>query len=943
MKFMKCWRGMGCVVAGVICSVSAAAQVAIVEGTSFHPPVADGQYEENWSEDTGGLLVFFVENAGPQSDAVALVTVNGVPVDTIEGVKWWRVWPESMAAPETGNPVCAVTVKSVSGPLAAGQEVLLGVQTQRGFTASQTFLCESPGLRIASVLPKPGMQRVNVYLRNDGTQTARIGELWINETAHVPGDGPYGAKMVGGVPDIAPGAVGILQVAFPEPLPVLHPAALRVRHLVGGHPKWVGAAVRLFPAEFVLGTWSTDWRDTPPAGEFARDMRIDFNLPGGTTTASRVLWDQYFTGHTATRNGNPTAITRNRNNPGLAAWFVKDEPETSPSENPSALMQSHNRDYWVHGSPRPTYMNLCTSRAFQEYGPVTDIAGMDHYAMYSAFTALPGTWLTRVSRMEEALDYTDLLRRNTEPQRMWNWAQLGGSMWGTQPQPWGVSYQFWAHVMGGSKGVLWFVYTVGRENNPAYRPQLDAAEAATRQFAQVRELCLYGEPLDNVTHDPGLPVIARSLVSERENVVVALNNNYEMTGILPLLPEYVRGGAHGEITVDVPAWVPLESVLRVTPDGSEPAAFTRSGRLVTIPLSLGPDETGVFVIGGPDTQAPQAPEAVVLTNAAADGGVTLSWKEARDDRGVWKYRVYRDDAPVDEVAGLLWRADVSAVPHARYRVAAVDAAGNVGEASEPVRFLEYGFNRPGHDEGWWPNPDGGSVIPYAQVTDGAFHLTLDGASPTLQSPVVRVDTTARRWFRMRLDVPPPVGQARLQWVTESDTGWDAAKSAVIPLPGKASGFQTVEADLGALAAWAGVVTRVRLVFGEGAQSGPLSLDLAQFALESVLEDADGDGLTSLQELDVYGTDPYNRDTDGDGLTDGAEVLTHGTDPLTVDTDGDGFDDGREVASGTDPNDPEDYPRLPLGGGVPTVTLLLLAVTGAGALRGRRRVSGPVQL
>lgn len=940
MRFLKCWRGVVCVVVGVICSVSAAAQVAILEGTSFHPPVTDEQFAEDWPEDTGGLLVFFVENAGAQSDAVAVVTVNGVPVDTMEGVKWWRVWPESMAAPETGNPVCAVTVKSVSGLLAAGQEVLLGVQTQRGFSASQTFQCEQPGLRVANVLPKPDMRQVNVYLRNDGAQTVRIEELWVNETAYVPGEGLYGAQMVGGVPDISPGAVGIVQVTFPDPLPALHPAALRVRHLVGGHPGWVGAAVRLFPAEFVLGTWSSDWRDTPSAGEYARQMRIDFNIPGGNGTAPRVLWDQYFAGHTVTQNGNPTAIGRDRDNPGLAAWHVMDEPENNVSENPSSLVQAYNRDYWVHGSPRPTYMNLCTSRAFQEYGPVTDITGMDHYAMYSAFTVLPGTWFLRVSRMEEALDYTDLLKRNTEPQRMWSWAQVGGSMWATQPQPWGVSYQFWAHVMGGSKGVLWFVYNVGREDDPEYRLQLDAAEAATRQFAQVRELCLYGEPLENVTHDPGLAVIARSLVSEQANVVVALNNNYEMTGLVPLVPQYLRGAAHGEITVDVPAWVPLESVLRVTPDGSEPAAFTRSGRLVTIPLSLGPDETGVFVIGGPDTQAPQASEAVVLTNAAADGGATLSWKEARDDRGVWKYRVYRDDAPVGEVTGLLWRADVSAAPNARYRVAAVDAAGNVGEASVPVRFLEYGFNRPGHDEGWWPNPDGGGVIPSAQVEDGAFHLTLDGASPTLQSPVTRVDAAEHSWFRMRLDAPPSVGQVRLQWVTETDAVWDTAKSILLPLPGKADGFQTVEADLGGSAAWAGVVTRARLVLGESAQSGTLALDLAQFAPESVVADPDADGLPTLAELDVHGTDPYSEDTDGDGLADGAEVLTHGTDPLIVDSDGDGFDDGREVASGTDPNNPENYPRLPVGGVAPTAALLLLAVAGALALRRREPSRGP---
>lgn len=59
-------------------------------------------------------------------------------------------------------------------------------------------------------------------------------------------------------------------------------------------------------------------------------------------------------------------------------------------------------------------------------------------------------------------------------------------------------------------------------------------------------------------------------------------------------------------------------------------------------------------------------------------------------------------------------------------------------------------------------------------------------------------------------------------------------------------------------------------------------------------DSDGDGLSDGDEVNVYGTDPYNPDTDGDGLTDGEEVLTYKTDPLNPDTDYDGLTDGDEV-------------------------------------------------
>ena len=75
------------------------------------------------------------------------------------------------------------------------------------------------------------------------------------------------------------------------------------------------------------------------------------------------------------------------------------------------------------------------------------------------------------------------------------------------------------------------------------------------------------------------------------------------------------------------------------------------------------------------------------------------------------------------------------------------------------------------------------------------------------------------------------------------------------------------------------------------------------AVPDVGGDADGDGLTNLQEYG-YGTDPRNGDPDGDGLNDYAEVVTHGTDPFDADSDDDGLNDGAETALGTDPLNPD---------------------------------------
>ncbi len=76
------------------------------------------------------------------------------------------------------------------------------------------------------------------------------------------------------------------------------------------------------------------------------------------------------------------------------------------------------------------------------------------------------------------------------------------------------------------------------------------------------------------------------------------------------------------------------------------------------------------------------------------------------------------------------------------------------------------------------------------------------------------------------------------------------------------------------------------------------------AVPDAAGDADGDGLTNLQEYG-YGTDPRNGDPDGDGLNDYAEVVTHGTDPFDADSDDDGLNDYAEAETyGTNPLDPD---------------------------------------
>ncbi|MCC5808244.1 MAG: Ig-like domain-containing protein [Opitutales bacterium] len=99
---------------------------------------------------------------------------------------------------------------------------------------------------------------------------------------------------------------------------------------------------------------------------------------------------------------------------------------------------------------------------------------------------------------------------------------------------------------------------------------------------------------------------------------------------------------------------------------------------------------------------------------------------------------------------------------------------------------------------------------------------------------------------------------------------------------------------------------------------PFSTDTGNTGVPDWMRDMDGDGLINIGEF-LLGTDPRNRDTSGDGiwdghydtsgdgLTDGQKILL-GLDPFKVDTDGDGVSDYDEINEGTDPLDPNSFPK-----------------------------------
>ena len=647
-----------------------------VEGLTFIPATKDSRYvEQSPYNDDGGLLLVRIDNPNPTPDRVEQVFVNGTPVESMPGLRWWRVWPPELGPAGSDTSSAVVTIKGVSAPLRGGEQVTVAVQTEQGVGVSRSARLRGPSLKIGSIVAGTDRSELVVFIRNRSGVPHTVDHVAVNDDVRIPATDPS-VSTPDGDWTVDPGRVLVVRIQLDAPAPTMAPVALQVGATSSaGQREWVLGALRLIEPEFDLGTWHSELpsRDAD-ASRAAKRVPVD-QIVGGVEPRFGELWDRWRIQTNAQRFAAPSTVAAQRGDPGLRSWLLSDEPDLGDDpEDTSAAVAARVDEFRQLDPTHPMWVNFAMQRRFNEYGQIPDITGHDHYVVCAPNAIFGSNW-ARVAEMDEALDYTDVLKDNTEPLPMWVWPQLAASSaWNCQPDAWAVSTKFWLSVMGGADGINWFVWNSDYLGDPRYAAAMAQAPRDVQVVRQVRDLLTYGEVESSATADS--PYIrTRTIVGEARQVVVACNLRYTADGPA-WSPTYRNYPVDGTVTVDVPDWVSTSTVRRVTPTGTEPVAAGVSGQVVTLPVSLD-EECAVFTIGAPDTIAPSAPTG--LTRAQED---TLAWVEGRDDVGVAGYRVFRDGVEVASVPTAVHQSPDVAT--GVWTVAAVDSAGNVGPQSAPA-------------------------------------------------------------------------------------------------------------------------------------------------------------------------------------------------------------------------------------------------------------------
>lgn len=657
---------------------------------SFHPSQLGMEYGalEDGSIDEGGILYVYVNNLG-LPDSIIDIVLKDSDGDYSSPYGWHSI-PGRMD-PEHGN-YCGLTIKGMEAPLSEGETVTVIITTENDAVDSMTVeSLKKPDLQIANLIPSQDHATLKIYVRNDGESAVTLNSLNYNQTVYpIPS---AAVEAIGGTTSIAPQGLIILNFNPGYSFETPDPALLSFSYSVDlGDEEQTTAAVRIVHPEFRLGTWHSSAYN--PENEQGRIHLRRLGMqsiqgPGNYDLMSDGYERFYYQTIREANFGDPfdaaTAyeeVYARRDSSMMDVWIIDDEPDLNGKSIESQLAKYNT--YRRADSSTAIYINLAVQKKFQQYGFYSDIVGMDHYAAPNAPNIIPGTWVPIIGRtgeIKESLEYSEVLKANTEPRRNWFWVQFATSTWGVQPDPIVFSYQFWAHIMGGAKSMKYFAANSNSINE--FNGNWNSALMTYRRFKQVRNIVLYGEP-NGLSFSSNEEVLTGTLIGEEFMSIIALNNSITFEG--NVLDGFETSYAMQDYTIDawVPEWINPEEVYLLTPFGKSSELTYEWIAADTIRISpenpLGA-ESAIFVIGPSDTTPPAALNGLRFARYDDAENYVFSWLESYDNAGTMGYNVYFNDTFITQTIAPIYEVkNQGASCSGWWKFEPIDNSGNTGEA-----------------------------------------------------------------------------------------------------------------------------------------------------------------------------------------------------------------------------------------------------------------------
>jgi hypothetical protein len=517
---------------------------------------------ENKPENEGGLVYLYLTNTSDEKINLRYWRIN----DNDESywrlnhyVAWDRMYDENLdPGQQTVLEINAITKDF--GPGSPFDFSFIDSSWAPVLRASSS-LVEDP-VQISYIRVLPGMQEVEVHIRNEGDTALPLSSLEIA--------GREVAEVDWVSTELPARGTSIGRATLAQPLPAA--SLLIVKAGVGD--RQVYAHRRAFEDYFPIGTWSGN----EETYALLRRLHIDTIVEGGTSTNnfySNLLPKYGF--RTMVHTGSHVNVDVLRDlgdHPAVACWMIQDEPDWSIPANIMLHADETTRQY---NSTKPTFITLCRNIKFFEYAPIADIPCQDHYAVTAPSSSKwPKFYGTR---LEETAWYTRDLKLASEPKPIWIWTQAIAN-WDERPKrpvptPEELAAQLVLNLGRGAKGILWFNYD--HEVAEKFPEVRDAMRLWGRVMRVLRGDLLGAEPLVQPVEAPD-KVDAVALASRDAVVVCLTNTDYEIH------PEAYPFTMKEDVTVTVPLpqWLPEVTAVAVTTEGVQNLPVTISDGKATI-------------------------------------------------------------------------------------------------------------------------------------------------------------------------------------------------------------------------------------------------------------------------------------------------------------------------------------------------------------------------